>query len=218
MCYYWCMDKREVACPYCGFQIHNDDERCPRCKEFFVEPNLSEFKLVSIPLYLVSEIVLSVLGLPLLYTVIWYTINYKNICNIAIPLYLKKFKILFIGFLLFICIIYAISILMPTIFIPMVGLIGFILEIFLTYRVIRIIEEYTLKKYDSPITHHDVGLVFFRTLYLICFLDTYLIRVKDPNRRYCLDTDKWFIYSAILLVLGVMLFGLSLVGANILKF
>ncbi len=190
------MDEKLVLCPYCGQQINNNDEKCPNCGEFFVEPNLSEFRLISIPLFLVFESILSSFGFPFFYSLIWILFNHNNICKIAIEKDLKKFKILFVWFCIFVLL---------TIIVKVFVLIDVILEIFITYRILRIIEKFTLKKYNSPVTHHEVGMIFFRTLYLVYYIDTYLIRVKDPNLRYCLDIDKWFKYLIILaVILGLL--------------
>ncbi len=192
------MDEKLVSCPYCGQQINNDDEKCSNCGEFFVEPNLSEFRLVSIPLFLVFESLFSAFGFPFLYSLIWILFNHNNICKIAIEKDLKKFKILFAWFCIFVLL---------TIIVKVFMLIDVILEIFITYRILRIIEKFTLKKYNSPLTHHEVGMIFFRTLYIVYYIDTYLIRVKDPNLRYCLDIDRWFKYLIILVaILGVLFF------------
>lgn len=190
------MDEKIVPCPYCGQQINNNDEKCPNCGEFFVEPNLSELRLISIPLFLVFESILSSFGFPFCYSLIWILFNYNNICKIAIEKDLKKFKILFFWFCIFVLL---------TIIVKVFVLIDVILEIFITYRILRIIEKFTLKKYNSPVTHHEVGMIFFRTLYLVYYIDTYFIRVKDPNLRYCLDIDKWFKYFIILAaILGLL--------------
>lgn len=192
------MDEKLVSCPYCGQQINNDEEKCPNCGEFFVEPNLSEFRLASIPLFLVFESLFSAFGFPFLYSLIWILFNHNNICKIAIEKDLKKFKILFAWFCIFVLL---------TIIVKVFMLIDVILEIFITYRILRIIEKFTLKKYNSPVTHHEVGMIFFRTLYIVYYIDTYLIRVKDPNLRYCLDIDRWFKYLIILVaILGVLFF------------
>lgn len=202
------MDDRFVACPYCGQQIKYNDEKCYNCGEFFVEPNLSEFRLVSIPLFLAFESVLSVLGFPFFYSLIWILLNYNNICKIAIEKDSKKFKILFVWFCIFVLL---------TIIVKVFMLIDVILEIFITYRILRIIEKFTLKKYNSPVTHHEVGMLFFRTLYVIYYLDTYSIRVHDPNLRYCMNTDNLFKYTIILFGVLLLLYFLGLISIPFLK-
>ena len=186
------MSNQEVPCPYCGHQISNDDEKCPNCGEFFVEPNLSEFRFVSIPLYLTCDCLFWAFRFPFLCPLIWISCNCKNIINIAREKDVKKFKIIFFWFFLFVLL---------TVFLKQFILISLILERFLVYRVLRIIEKFTFKKYNSPITHHTTGMLIFGTLYFVYYLDTYLMRVKDPNLRYCLDIDMWFKYSLILVAL-----------------
>ena len=202
------MDDRLVECPYCGQQISNNDEKCPNCGEFFVEPNLSEYRLVSIPLFLAFESVLSAFGFPFFYSLIWILFNHNNICKMAIEKDLRKFKILFVWFCIFVLL---------TIIFKGFVLVDVILEIFLAYRILRIIEKFTLKKYNSPVTHHEVGMLFFRTLYVIYYLDTYSIRVNDPNLRYCLNTDKLFKYAIILSGVLVLLYFLGLLSIPFLK-
>ena len=190
-------ESEKVACPYCGELISNDIEQCPKCNEYFIEPNLSEFKLVSVPLYIACESVLSAFGFPFLYSIIWVLFNYKNICNIALPKDLKKFNSLIV--------VYCILVLLTIIFKSFV-LIDVVIEILLAYRILRIIEKFTLRKYNSPVTHHEIGMILFRILYIIYYIDTYLIRVKDPDLRYCLDIDKWFKYLIIWAVILVLLY------------
>ena len=188
-------EEQKVACPYCNEQISNDIERCPKCGAYFTEPNLSEFKFVSIPLFIAGEVILSAFGLPFLYSLFWVLVNYKNIRNLAKPKDIKKFNTWAFTFCIFVLL---------TVFFKFFVFAVIVVEILLAYRILRIIEKYTLNKYDSPVTHHEVGMLFFRTLYIVYYLDTYSVRVKDPNLRYCLDTEKWFNY----LLIGVILLGL----------
>ena len=119
--------------------------------------------------------------------------------NIKVKEALKKFN----GLISTFCVL-----VLFTIIFKFFVLIDVVIEILLAYRILRIIEKFTLKKYNSPITHHEVGMIFFRTLYIIYYIDTYLTRVKDPNLRYCLDIDKWFKYFIILgVILGLLYFG-----------
>lgn len=202
------MSEQLIECPYCGCKINNNTEKCPNCGEYFVEPCLKGFKLVSIPLFLSLEILLSAFGLPFLYSLTWIIINCKNICAIATAKDLKKFKSLFFCF--------CVAVLLTIIFKVFI-LIDVILEILLVYRILRIIEKYTLKKYNSPITHHEIGMIFFRTLYLIYYIDTYLIRVNDPNMRYCLNIEKWLKYFVIFAIVILLLFLGGLISIPMLK-
>lgn len=202
------MSEQLVECPYCGCKISNDIEKCPECGEFFVEPCLKEFKLVSIPLFLSMETLLSVFGLPFFYSLVWIIINYKNICDIAANKDLKKFKYLLSCF----CVVVFL-----TVIIKFFILIDVIVEIMLVYRILRIIEKYTLRKYNSPVTHHEVGMILFRTLYVIYYIDTYLVRVKDPKLRYCLNVEKWFNYFVILAIIILLLYFLGLISIPMIK-
>ncbi len=196
------MENQKVACPYCGHKINNSIEKCPNCGEFFVEPAISGFKFVSIPSFLICETILNAFGLFFIYSLFWISSNFKNIRNIAIQRDLNKFNILFISF----CIFVFFSIIFKPLFLLVV-----IIEIMLSYRILRIIEKFTMKEYNSSVTHHEIGMLIFRTLYVVYYLDTYAMRVKDPNLRYCLDIEKWFKYAAIFAVVAMLLYGLSLI-------
>ena len=104
------MEERITTCPYCGQQINNNDEKCSNCGEFFVEPNLSEFKLISIPLFLACESTMCACGLPFFYSTIWVILNRNNIRNIANQKDLKKFNVLLFWFVLFVLLTAALKI------------------------------------------------------------------------------------------------------------
>ena len=187
-----------VECPYCGYKIHNNVERCKNCKEWFVEPNLDVFKVISLPFFVIFSTSIFYSNFWFYYgcVLFWTLKNYKNFKNIATTNDLKKFKIL-----LTLLIISTIFLLKPF----MIAI-----EIFLSYRMLRIIEKFSYSKYGSPITHHELGMLFFRTLYVVYFIDTFAQRVKDPELRYCLEPSKWIKYSIIFLI-SLILF-LYLIG------
>ena len=196
-------EEKKVACPYCGNMINNDADICPGCGELFSEPNLSGFKFVSVPMFLVFETLLCSFGLYFFYSLYWVCSNYKNIKELASEKDLKKFQKLLLIFLILVFF----SLFRKLSLIP-----ALIAEMFLSYRMLRIIEKYTLHKYNSPITHHEAGMLLFRTLYVVYFLDTYNIRVRNPYMRYCIETEQCFKYSIIIFLLLFALYAIGLLS------
>ena len=179
-----------VKCPYCEAMINNNDERCHSCGEWFVEPYLDNFCFISMPLFIILSISLVLGNLWIYYicVVVWLMFNYKNFIAIAIPKDVKKLNLL------------AFLMILTLIFIPKLAI---IVEIFLSYRLLRIIEKFSYKKYDSPITHHELGMIVFRLLYVVYFIDTFTDRVKDPTRRYLLEPKSWIKYSILFLIIFI---------------
>lgn len=190
------IEEKKVNCPYCGAEIDNSVERCPNCKEWFVEPHLEGFNLISIPLNVAFMTVFGAVGMFYIYSLIWVFFNTKAFLNIAVPKDAKKFKILLAA-----AVILVFLTLISKYFIAL----DVAVFILLSYRMLRIIEKYTLKKYNSPVTHHELGMLFFRVLYVIYYIDTYKQRVYDPMQRYCLEKRKWFEYLVLCIVLSFLL-------------
>lgn len=190
------IEEKKTNCPYCGNEIYNNVEQCPNCKEWFIEPHLEGFNLISIPLNVAFMTIFSAVGMFHVYSLLWILFNTKAFLKIALPKDVKKFKIL-----LFLFTISVLLTVISKIFIT----IDVALSIFLSYRMLRIIEKYTLKKYNSPVTHHELGMIFFRILYVVYYIDTYQQRVYDPKQRYCLEKRKWFEYLALCVVLSFII-------------
>ena len=193
-------EKQIVACPYCGHNIDNSIEKCPNCGELFVEPKIPSLKFVSVPLYLVAEITLSSFFLNYIYTLFWLIANLGVFYKIANKKDKKKLLQLFS--------LFSITVILSLPFKPLFLVAAFFVEIFLSYRILRIIEKYTQKEYGPSIIHNELWMGLFRTLYVIYFIDTYNLRVRNPNSRYFLDKEGWFEYLVILIVLVYILYGL----------
>ena len=191
------IEKKLTQCPYCGCEINNNAEKCPNCNEWFVEPHIEGFKIISIPIFLAVSALFQAAGLCYMFcSLLWVLINIKVFFNLAINKDSKKLKMLLTLFVIA---------LVLTLYSKRFYSVCIIVNILLSYRLLRIIEKYTLKKYKSPITHHELGMIFFRILYVIYYLDTYKQRVYDPNHRYCLEAKKWFEYFILCLLLSFML-------------
>ncbi len=199
----------QVNCPYCDTMIDNTAERCPNCKEWFVIPSLKNFKCVSVPVYLIAAALCEAFGLRFVYGLLWGAINFNGFLKISNEKDIKKFKVLFCLFTISICLSFAFKICLIS---------DIVLEILLSYRMLRIIEKYTLKKYNSPVTHHEVGMIFFRTLYVIYYIDTYAQRVKDPNMRYCWNAEKWIKYFVILFIILTVLYMIGFISIPFINF
>ncbi len=183
----------KVKCPYCGNEIYNDVEQCEYCKEFFKEPEIKGIKLISLGQF----IVLSCLTFGL-YSFIWLGLNYKPIINISNSRDRKKLqRLILIG--ISVCLLsglfcnYVITIILAK-----------ILLLSISYRVLRIIEKYSLIKYDSAIVHNEIGWFFFDILYVVYFLGTYPERVHTPGMRWCMNTKNWIIYSLIFILCAAL--------------
>lgn len=187
----------KVNCPYCGHLIDNDVEMCPNCNERFSEPHLDNFHMRSIE----SFILLSILTLGI-YNIIWVFINYNAFKSIASPKDITKLTTLSIS---------AISFLLLIGLTPWVFVLYLILLILLSYRLLRVIEKFAYRKYNSPITHHEFGMIVFSILYVVYFIDTFAQRVNDPTLRYCLEKGEWVKYIIIFLIVILSIIGISFI-------
>lgn len=194
--------EEKVSCPYCGTLINNDIEQCPKCKEWFKEPALRGFKLKSLYSFICLDgILLPAFGLVGLYSLIWIHVNSKVIKSLASQKDCKKFEGLLAGF----SVLVLLSILVKIFCIPAV-----ILGIFLNYRILRIFEKYSYKMYNVQITHHELGMIVFGTLYVVYFMDTYAKRIYEPNSRYHFNLTKWSGFVVLILLAAVILSFISL--------
>ncbi len=183
----------KVKCPYCGNEIYNDVEQCEYCKEFFKEPEIKGIKYTSLGAFIVFSCL--TFGL---YSIVWLLINYKPINNISNSRDRKKFRKL-LSFGIPLCVLssffinYAFSLILIK-----------ILLLALSYRILRIIEKYSLIKYGSAIVHNEIGWFCFDILYVVYFLGTYSERVHSPGMRWCMNTKNWIIYSLIFIICATL--------------
>lgn len=184
-----------VKCPFCDFNVDNDVEICPKCKSWFVEPYLPNMKFVEFR----SFIALSILSLGF-FNLFWFFINKKAIVNLIIkPSDKIKFERLLLA--LFVSILIYFSVL----FLPLVLPIIFILNIALTYRVLRIIQKFTKKKYNVCLDINPYYVFFFNLLYLVHFIDTYTDRVINEHEYYNFKTPKGFVLIFLLILMAMFL-------------
>ena len=187
----------KVNCPYCGKEINNDVEQCEFCKEFFKEPCVVGIKETSVVKFFVFEVL--TFGL---YSLIWTTFNNACIKKFANTQDYRKF----ISFYL----IYFVAILgLWFVNIPLFLILRKISGLFLSYRMLRIFEKYSFKKYNSKIYHNEYGWFFFDIAYVVYFLEMFSERVKMPTKKYYLDVKRAVFYSSVALL---TLFVISIVG------
>lgn len=162
-----------VNCPYCETLIEKDIEICPKCKSWFREPQLEGFKFTDLGCF----IALSILTLGFL-NIFWFFINKKPIRSLILSTKdQKKFNTLLA--------LYGITIILyflPTSYfiIPVI----FILNIALTYRVLRLIQKHTKNKYNVELDINMYYIIFFNILYLVHFIDTYTNRVINLHNYH----------------------------------
>ncbi len=178
----------KVKCPYCGNEIYNDAEQCEFCKEYFAEPEIKNIKLTSLGQFIVFSCLL-----PGVYAYLWSLLNYKSIINIASSRDRAKLKTMLILALPF-CIVAGIINPIVLVITAKIFLLG------ISYRILRIIEKYSLIKYNSAVTHNEYGWFIFDVLYIVYFLGTYPERVHTPGMRMCFNINNWIKYSLIFLL------------------
>lgn len=178
----------EVNCPYCGEIISNSVEQCPHCKEFFKEPYIPNIKFTSIYLFLfLNTLTCGLFGF------LWVLINYKALTDIASQKDIYKFKILtIISLVIIFCIFTPIFLLL----IPFIYLIS--------YRILRILEKFALKKYNAPIIHNEAGFILFNIAYVVYFVDTFKERIYEPYEHNFLSVSGWFKVAILLVFLSII--------------
>ena len=202
-------EKIKVNCPYCKKEIDSDATKCPYCNELFEIPDL-KLKLNSIFLYIVFDLLFICFGLIGVYGVFWVLSNLRKILSFASEKDSRKLKIIFF---LYMVLIFA-NILTFLSFFKFFLIPYFILEIMLSYRLLRIVEKYSLKKYSVSITHHEFGMIVFRMLYVIHYLETYSTRVYNPNDRYILDFESWIKYIIVFVLIVILIYVSCLLGVH----
>lgn len=193
---------KKVNCPYCGAEIENSAEQCPSCGEFFVEPHIKNIKFPSIGQYIVFNIL--TVGL---YSLFWIIMNYNAFSAISQGKDLTKLRNIFILTVLSFCL----AALHPIVF----AVTAKVMYLMLSYRILRIIEKYSYKKYNSAVTHSEAGWFFFDILYVVYFLDTYQERIHDPQMRNHMEVKNWLKYILILIAVVLVIFFINFIYVSL---
>lgn len=182
-----------IKCPFCEASIANDIDICPSCHSWFKEPSLSGFKFTEFRVF----VALSILSLGFL-NLFWVFINKRPIENLIIK-QRDKIKLDRLLLSLFLAIILYLTVVFLPVAVPLI----FGLNIALTYRVLRIIQKYTKKKYNVSLDINPYYIFFFNVLYLVHFIDTYTDRVINEHEYYNFKSfNSWaFLFALILMAI-----------------
>ena len=177
----------KVYCPYCGNTMNSKDEQCTSCKEFFVEPYVEGLKEPSIIKFIIFEIL--TLGL---YSLIWVTFNNSAIRKIAKAQDYRKFITCYLLLFFSILGLWFVNI-------PLFAISKKVVSLFLSYRMLRIFEKYSMKKYNASIFHNEYGWFFFEIAYVVYFLEMFSERVNMPTKKHFINLKNGVVYSSIAL-------------------
>ena len=184
-----------VKCPFCETVVSNDIDICPNCKSWFKEPNLTGFKFTEFRTFIALSIIsLGFLNLFLIF------INKKSIDALIV----KERDSLKLNRLLF-CLFLAIILYLTIVFLPLAVPLIFGLNIALTYRVLRIIQKYTQKKYNVCLDINPYYIFFFNILYLVHFVDTYADRVINEHEYYNFKNFNSYAFIFVLILMALFL-------------
>ena len=165
-----------INCPFCNNEIDSDIVRCPFCNAIFKEPNMNEIKFQEVgPFVVLDNLTLG------LFSIIWFFINGKAINSITE----NKKDAIKLNWLCLLLVINAIALISNPVLIFISRIIQCLIYIALAYRVIRIIQKYTLKNYGVCIEYDKLYMVIFNIFYLVFFIDTYKDRVEKS--RVCIN-------------------------------
>ena len=81
----------------------------------------------------------------------------------------------------------------------------FILNIALTYRVLRLIQKHTKNKYNVELDINMYYIIFFNILYLVHFIDTYTNRVIHAHNYYNFRTLSGSTFIFFLIIMAMLL-------------
>lgn len=190
----------KVNCPYCGKEILNNSEQCEFCNEFFVEPHIDGLKHLSLTKFIIFEVL--TLGL---YSLLWVTFNNIALKKLATKADYRKFVLHYLFLFISIIGLWFCNI---TLFL----ILRKVSLLFLSYRILRIVEKYSSRKYKAPIFHNEYGWFFFDMLYVVYYLEMFAERVNMPTKQFYLDTKGWLKYSSLFLLVIIFLIILVYLG------
>ena len=192
----------EINCPYCGAPVTASVYKCPNCEALFEEPELKDLKIKDFGTF----VALTILTFGLFGT-LWFFINIKPLNNLADTS--KKDSIKFnwlIGLLalnisayIFYIVNYSI-----TRVVSLLVFLQILINIALTYRVIRIIQKHTQKLYNVNIEYNPAYIIIFNILYLIHFIDTYSARVMQIHEYFNVKSPQIILLLILLLIIQLV--------------
>lgn len=190
----------KINCPFCGNLIDVDVIKCDHCGSLFQDPDLPGIKFKELGPFLAIDLL--TFGF---FSTIWFFINGKAINKfvggksdglklnwlfllLAVNggfylLFFYKQPALLIFFSVLQCLIY----------------------IALSYRVLRIIQKYTKRMYNSEIIFNPYYMVIFNVFYLIHYIETYRNRVYHTHEYFDWKSPQ-AIFLIILLIIILCIF------------
>lgn len=190
---------KEVNCPFCGAIVQEDEKKCPSCGSLFADPELVGLKFKEFGTF-VALLVLT-FGL---FGVFWVIINAKAINNLVVNQKdkIKLNSLIAISFLDVGAYIFSLAKYQVSSFVfPILTILQCLIFIALTYRVLRIIQKYTLKTYNVNIEFNPYYILIFNMLYLVHFVDTYSNRVLQIHEHFNIKSPQMIVLIIILLII-----------------
>ena len=187
----------KINCPFCGNIIEPNAYKCPFCESLFKDPELPNLRFKDFG----SFVALLVLTFGL-FGIIWVLINARNINKLVVN---SKDNIKF-NSLIAISLIDVIAYLfclanytVPYIF-PILTVFQCLIFMAITYRILRIIQKYTLKYYDVNLEYNVYYIIIFNMFYLIHFIDTYSNRVLQIHEHFNPKSPQMIFLIIILII------------------
>jgi hypothetical protein len=192
----------KVNCPFCGNIVDSDAYKCESCGSLFEEPSLSSLKFKEFGTF-VALLVLT-FGL---FGIVWLFLNIKAINKLVVnPKDSMKFNTLIVISILDIAAYMVCLAFTPiTNLVPFLTIIQCLIFMAITYRVLRIIQKYTQKRYGEDLEFNPYYIVFFNMLYLIHFIDTYPDRVLHIHEHFNPKSPQMILLILILLIIQFFL-------------
>lgn len=184
-----------INCPFCGNIIKSDVIKCPFCGALFKEPELPGIKFKELGPFIAIDVL--TFGF---FSTLWFFINGRAI-NKLVENPKDSLKLNWLvtllavngGFYLF-------FFLKNAVFLAILTLLQCFIYIALTYRVLRIIQKYTIKTYNAEIPFNPHYMLIFNIFYLVHYIDTYCDRVYHRHEYF-----DWRSPQAIMLIILLLI-------------
>lgn len=188
--------QENIICPFCNNSLTGEEIKCPSCGALFKEPELKEIKFKEVVPFGIIDIL--TLGF---FSTIWFFINFKSINNL-IGSNKECLKFSWLMFLLASNgIFYLMCLFNKPSMLVIFSVIQCLIYIALTYRVLRIIQKYTLSTYETTLEYNPYYLFLFNIIYLVHFIETYTDRVFHTHEFFNIRTVQSIMLFIIFLIL-----------------
>lgn len=185
----------KINCPFCGNLIDDDALKCDKCDALFKEPELPNIKFKEFGPFIAIDIL--TFGF---FSTIWFFINGKAINKLSEG----KKDCLKLNWLVTLLAlnggVYLFFFYKHAAFLGLFTLLQCIIYMALSYRVLRIIQKYTLRTYNVEIPFNPYYVVIFNILYLIHYIDTYTDRVYHVHEYFDWRSPKAIMLIILLLI------------------